>query len=137
MIRVATGGCFDLFHIGHLDILRRSRALGDHLTVLLNSDDSVARLKGPGRPIIPAWQRREILLALNCVDKVVFFAEDTPCEALGTLKPDIWVKGGDRTMDQLPEAKIVQSYGGRVEILPFTIDQSTSKIISKILQNPA
>jgi len=132
MIRVATGGCFDILHAGHVDILRRARELGDCLEVYLNINGSVARLKGIGRPIIPIEQRIFILEALRCVDMVRVFSEDTPCKIIAKIQPDIWVKGGDYKIEDLPEAKVVQSYGGAVVILPFRIDISTSKIIEKI-----
>ena len=132
MIRVATGGCFDILHAGHVDILRRARELGDCLEVYLNINGSVARLKGIGRPIIPIEQRIFILEALRCVDMVRVFSEDTPCKIIAKIQPDIWVKGGDYKIEDLPEAKVVQSYGGEVVILPFRIEISTSKIIEKI-----
>ena len=132
MIRVATGGCFDILHAGHVDILRRARELGDCLEVYLNINGSVARLKGIGRPIIPIEQRIFILEALRCVDMVRVFSEDTPCKIIAKIQPDIWVKGGDYKIEDLPEAKVVQSYGGEVVILPFRIGISTSKIIEKI-----
>src|SRR6185312_2196058 len=96
---VATGGCFDLLHAGHARTLKAARALGDCLVVLLNSDDSVRRLKGADRPIIPAQDRTELLTALGCVDAVLLFEEDTPLDALDRVRPDLWVKGGDYEAD--------------------------------------
>ncbi|HET8640372.1 MAG TPA: PfkB family carbohydrate kinase, partial [Pseudonocardiaceae bacterium] len=113
---VATGGCFDLLHAGHTRTLRAARDLGDRLIVCLNSDDSVARLKGPDRPVNGQADRAEVLRALGCVDDVVVFDEDGPQRVLGQLRPDIWVKGGDYTADSLPEAGLVRSWGGEVVV---------------------
>lgn len=132
MIRVATGGCFDILHAGHVDILQMARVLGDYLEVYLNTDDSVRRLKGKGRPIIPLAQRGLVLAGLSCVNNIYPFEEDTPCKIIQYRKPDRWVKGGDYKLEDLPEAEVVKSYGGEVVILPFRIDISTSKIIEKI-----
>ena len=92
---IATGGCFDLLHAGHVSLLRRARALGDALVVCVNSDDSVRRLKGPHSPVVDALDRVEVLRALSCVDAVLVFDEDTPARAIELLRPDVWVKGGD------------------------------------------
>src|SRR5690606_38353183 len=104
---VATGGCFDLLHPGHVSLLRQARALGDALVVCLNSDASVRALKGEGRPIVAARDRARLLREMSCVDAVVVFDESTPCALLDRLRPDIWVKGGDYTDAALPEAAIV------------------------------
>ncbi|OFS23941.1 hypothetical protein HMPREF3086_03970 [Dietzia sp. HMSC21D01] len=129
---VATGGCFDVLHAGHAQYLRAARELGDLLVVLLNSDTSVRRLKGPGRPVNPVADRRALLEALASVDAVVVFDEDDPREALDTLRPDVWVKGGDYRVADLPEAPLVHSWGGRVEILPLLSGRSTTSILDRI-----
>jgi rfaE bifunctional protein nucleotidyltransferase chain/domain/rfaE bifunctional protein kinase chain/domain len=129
---VATGGCFDLLHAGHLATLRRARALGDSLVVLLNSDDSVRRLKGPGRPLVAAADRAAVLEALDAVDAVVVFDEDTPAAAIEQLAPDVWVKGGDYVAADLPEAPLVERLGGRVEVLPYLAGHSTTRLIEEV-----
>ncbi|MBV8541380.1 MAG: D-glycero-beta-D-manno-heptose 1-phosphate adenylyltransferase [Pseudonocardiales bacterium] len=126
---VATGGCFDLLHPGHLSLLRQARALGDALVVCVNSDESVRRRKGPGRPIVPAADRIALLKALEPVDAVIMFDEDTPTALLETLRPDLWVKGGDYTMDELPEASMVHRHGGQVVIIPLLGGYSTSRLV--------
>lgn len=123
---VATGGCFDLIHAGHIRSLTAARELGDCLIVCLNSDDSVRRLKGPERPIIGQHDRAELLLAMECVDAVMVFDEDTPEAALDRLRPDIWVKGGDYKGARLPEADLVESWGGRCLTVPFYPARSTT-----------
>ncbi|HEY1155046.1 PfkB family carbohydrate kinase [Arthrobacter sp. FW306-07-I] len=123
---VATGGCFDLIHAGHIRSLAAARELGDCLIVCLNSDDSVRRLKGPERPIIGQHDRAELLLAMECVDAVMVFDEDTPEAALDRLRPDIWVKGGDYKGARLPEADLVESWGGRCLTVPFHPARSTT-----------
>ncbi len=123
---VATGGCFDLLHAGHVRSLAAARELGDCLIVCLNSDDSVRRLKGPERPIIGQHDRAELLLAMECVDAVMVFDEDTPEAALGRLRPDIWVKGGDYKGASLPEAGLVESWGGRCVTVPYHPARSTT-----------
>ncbi|GGH95986.1 bifunctional protein HldE [Arthrobacter liuii] len=123
---VATGGCFDLIHAGHIRSLAAARELGDCLIVCLNSDDSVRRLKGPQRPIIGQHDRAELLLAMECVDAVMIFDEDTPEAALDRLRPDIWVKGGDYKGSRLPEADLVESWGGRCLTVPFHPARSTT-----------
>jgi D-beta-D-heptose 7-phosphate kinase/D-beta-D-heptose 1-phosphate adenosyltransferase len=128
---VATSGCFDLLHAGHVRMLRAARRLGDRLVVCLNDDDSVARLKGPGRPIVPAPERAELLLALDCVDDVVVFAEDTPERVLADLRPDVFAKGADYTIAQLPEATVLASWGGETVILPYEAGRSTTELIAR------
>ncbi|TLM82117.1 bifunctional heptose 7-phosphate kinase/heptose 1-phosphate adenyltransferase [Pseudarthrobacter sp. NamE2] len=123
---VATGGCFDLLHAGHVRSLSAARELGDCLIVCLNSDDSVRRLKGPERPIIGQHDRAELLLAMECVDAVLVFDEDTPEAALERLRPDIWVKGGDYKGARLPEADLVESWGGRCLTVPYHPARSTT-----------
>jgi rfaE bifunctional protein nucleotidyltransferase chain/domain/rfaE bifunctional protein kinase chain/domain len=128
---VATGGCFDLLHAGHIATLEAARALGDRLVVLVNSDDSVHRLKGPGRPVVTAADRVRVLEALDCVDAAVVFDEDDPRAALEALRPDVWVKGGDYTVDQLPEAEVVARHGGRTVVLPYLDGLSTTAILER------
>lgn len=123
---VATGGCFDLLHAGHARTLSAARDLGDCLIVCLNSDASVHRIKGEQRPIVSEQDRAELLLALACVDAVMIFEEDTPEACLDELRPDIWVKGGDYQASQLPEASLVESWGGRCMTVPFHPARSTS-----------
>ncbi|MBD1543646.1 bifunctional heptose 7-phosphate kinase/heptose 1-phosphate adenyltransferase [Arthrobacter sp. IA7] len=123
---VATGGCFDLLHAGHARTLAAARDLGDCLIVCLNSDESVRRIKGEQRPIVSQQDRAELLLALECVDAVLVFGEDTPEACLGTLRPDVWVKGGDYRASDLPEAGLVESWGGRCVTVPFHQARSTS-----------
>jgi D-beta-D-heptose 7-phosphate kinase/D-beta-D-heptose 1-phosphate adenosyltransferase len=127
---VATGGCFDLLHPGHLSLLRQARALGDALVVCVNSDDSVRRRKGPSRPIVPAADRIALLEALEPVDAVIMFDEDTPVALLETLRPDVWVKGGDYTVNDLPEAPVVHRHGGEIVIIPLVSGYSTSRIVA-------
>jgi D-beta-D-heptose 7-phosphate kinase/D-beta-D-heptose 1-phosphate adenosyltransferase len=129
---VATGGCFDLVHAGHAKTLRAARALGDCLVVCLNSDSSVRTLKGPQRPIMSEADRRDLLLALECVDAVLVFDEDTPEQALRRLEPDLWVKGGDYRADELPEAELIRSWGGRTVIVPFVPGRSTTTLASAL-----
>jgi D-beta-D-heptose 7-phosphate kinase / D-beta-D-heptose 1-phosphate adenosyltransferase len=128
---VATGGCFDVLHAGHVACLEAARRLGDCLVVLLNSDASVARLKGPGRPVHTEDDRARVLLGLGCVDVVVVFDEDRPPAALERLRPDVWAKGGDYAAATLPEASLVRSWGGRVVLLPYLPGRSTTRILEK------
>lgn len=129
---VFTNGCFDLLHVGHIQYLEASRALGDCLIVGLNTDASVARLKGPGRPILEASERAEILAALSCVDLVVLFDEDTPLELLSAFRPDVLTKGADYAPDEIVGADLVRSYGGRVERIDVVAGKSTTGIITRI-----
>jgi D-beta-D-heptose 7-phosphate kinase/D-beta-D-heptose 1-phosphate adenosyltransferase len=128
---VATGGCFDLLHAGHVRLLADARALGDCLIVYLNSDASVRRLKGAGRPVVAAGDRRAVLLGLAAVDAVVVFDEDTPERALADLRPDLWVKGADYAVADLPEADLLARWGGRAVVLPYLDGRSTSAMIRK------
>ena len=134
---VATGGCFDLLHTGHARTLRAARDLGDCLVVCLNSDDSIRRLKGPGRPIVGVTDRAELLAALGCVDAVVVFDEDGPERVLADLRPDVWVKGGDYRADELPEAALVRSWGGSVVVAPLHAGRSTTAIARTIHEEEA
>ncbi|MEH3139758.1 MAG: D-glycero-beta-D-manno-heptose 1-phosphate adenylyltransferase [Mycobacterium kyogaense] len=127
---VATGGCFDLLHTGHIRLLRTARELGDALIVVINSDESVRALKGPSRPVMTAEDRACVLMALACVDAVAIFDEATPERILATLRPDIWVKGGDYTADALPETDVVTRHGGDVVIVPMVAGYSSSTLIA-------
>jgi rfaE bifunctional protein nucleotidyltransferase chain/domain len=128
---VATGGCFDLLHPGHVRTLQAARALGDCLVVCLNSDASVRRLKGPRRPVVGQADRAAVLLALGCVDGVEIFDETTPVAVLERLRPDLWVKGGDYTVHDLPEAAVLAAWGGHAIVLPFLEGRSTSSLIQE------
>jgi D-beta-D-heptose 7-phosphate kinase / D-beta-D-heptose 1-phosphate adenosyltransferase len=128
---VATGGCFDLLHAGHVATLEAARSLGDCLVVCLNSDTSVAALKGPGRPVVNQADRCRMLAALRCVDAVVVFDEPTPEAVLSWLRPEVWVKGGDYAGDgDLPEAELVRRWGGQAVVVPFLAGRSTSTLIA-------
>jgi D-beta-D-heptose 7-phosphate kinase / D-beta-D-heptose 1-phosphate adenosyltransferase len=131
---VFTNGCFDLLHAGHVKYLQAARRLGDLLIMGLNSDASVRRLKGPKRPLIGEEERGHILAALDCIDYVCLFDEDTPLELITALKPHILVKGGDYTADGVVGKEIVEANGGRVELIPFVDGKSTTNIIEKILE---
>src|SRR4051794_18408500 len=128
---VATGGCFDLLHAGHVELLRQARALGDCLIVCLNSDESVRALKGPDRPLVEARDRAKVLAALDCVDAVLIFEERTPINLLERLAPDIWAKGGDYVTADLMEAPVVRRNGGEVVILPHLEGRSTSRLVER------
>jgi rfaE bifunctional protein nucleotidyltransferase chain/domain len=128
---VATGGCFDLLHAGHVATLEAARALGDCLVVCLNSDDSVRRLKGPSRPLVPQEDRARVLAALECVDEVVVFDEDTPVEAIRRVRPDVWAKGGDYAGADLPEAALLREWGGQAIVLPYLTGRSTTSLVAR------
>ena len=128
---VVTGGCFDILHAGHVACLDAARRLGDALVVLLNSDESVRRLKGPGRPAVAAEDRMRVLSALASVDAVAVFTEDDPRTALDRLRPDVWVKGGDYDTALMPEADLVRSWGGRIVLLPYVDGRSTTSILDR------
>jgi rfaE bifunctional protein nucleotidyltransferase chain/domain len=130
---VATAGCFDLLHMGHVTMLERARALGDCLIVCLNDDGSVRRLKGKDRPVIPAHDRAAVLSALASVNGVVEFSEDNPDEVLRQIQPDVYVKGGDYGAADVPESGLVASWGGRTVILPYVVGASTTRTIDKII----
>ena len=129
---VFTNGCFDILHVGHLRYLNEAKKQGDVLIIGVNSDSSVKRLKGETRPINNQFDRAELLCGLKAVDYAVIFEEDTPEELIATLKPSIHVKGGDYKKEDLPETKIVESYGGEVRILSFIEGKSTTNIVNKI-----
>lgn len=128
---VATGGCFDLLHAGHVATLRAARRLGDCLVVCLNSDESVRRLKGEDRPLVGQGDRVAVLSALDCVDGVLVFAEDTPCEVLERLRPDVWVKGGDYVAGALPEDEVLARWSGRSVVVPYLPGRSTSELVAR------
>lgn len=129
---VMTNGCFDLLHKGHVDYLKQAKALGDILIVAVNSDESVQRLKGPTRPIVPLENRMAVLAALGCVDIVVPFSEDTPQALIAAVLPNVLVKGGDYQVEQIAGHEEVLSHGGSVQIIPFVANCSTSNIVAKI-----
>ena len=129
---VFTNGCFDIIHAGHVGYLNEARKLGERLVVAINDDDSVRRLKGPGRPINPLERRMAVLAGLEAVDWVVSFSEDTPETLLQSLKPEILVKGGDYAIDQVVGGEFVLAYGGKVQALEFLDNCSTSDIVEKM-----
>jgi D-glycero-beta-D-manno-heptose 1-phosphate adenylyltransferase len=141
---VFTNGCFDLLHLGHVRYLQEARALGDFLIVGLNNDGSVRSLKGPGRPLLAEMERAEILAALTCIEYVTIFAEPTAGPLVELLQPTIYVKGGDYANAQgsepdtsrLPEAKVVQAYGGIVHLIPYLPHHSTTELIAAIKRLP-
>jgi rfaE bifunctional protein nucleotidyltransferase chain/domain len=126
---VATGGCFDLLHAGHVATLEAARRLGDCLVVCLNSDASIRRLKGEGRPLVPERDRVRVLAALEVVDAVTVFGEDTPHAVLDALRPDVWVKGGDYAGPALPEAELLAGWGGQVVVVPYLAGRSTTRLV--------
>jgi rfaE bifunctional protein nucleotidyltransferase chain/domain/rfaE bifunctional protein kinase chain/domain len=128
---VATGGCFDLLHPGHVATLRAARGLGDCLLVCINSDASVRRVKGPSRPLVTAVDRARVLEALEFVDAVVVFDEDTPGEVLDRLRPDVWAKGGDYAGADLPEAAVLRRWGGQAVVLPYLDGHSTTSLVER------
>ena len=130
---VATGGCFDLLHAGHVHALTAARALGDCLIVCLNSDASVRRLKGPDRPLVAEADRAAVLEALGCVDGLTVFAEDDPSAVLRTLRPHVWAKGGDYAVAELPEAAVLAAWGGRAVTVPYVDGKSTTRLIEEAL----
>jgi rfaE bifunctional protein nucleotidyltransferase chain/domain len=128
---VATGGCFDVLHAGHVRLLQSARALGDCLVVVLNSDASSRRLKGPTRPVHSAADRARVLEALRPVDAVTVFEDDDPRATIASLRPDVWVKGGDYREQDLPEAAVVRGYGGRVHVVPLVDGHSTTSVLQR------
>ena len=130
---VTTNGCFDILHVGHVRYLQAARELGDILIVAVNSDDSVRRLKGPKRPIIPEDERAEMLAALECVDYVTIFGEDTPVVLLEQLRADIHVKGGNYRLEDIPERRVVEAYGGQMVVGLDVPGKSTTDLVGRIL----
>jgi len=129
---VFTNGCFDILHAGHVRYLEKARSFGDCLVLGLNTDASVRGNKGPSRPINSELDRAKVVGALKSVDYVVLFGEKTAETIIAKVRPDVYVKGGDYTLETLPEAKIVQSYGGRVEFVQMVAGRSTTNVIKKI-----
>jgi D-beta-D-heptose 7-phosphate kinase / D-beta-D-heptose 1-phosphate adenosyltransferase len=134
---VFTNGCFDVLHRGHVAYLRQARALGDLLIVALNSDDSVSRLKGPERPVNPLVDRAGVVGAIECVDVVTAFTQDSPVELIEMVRPEVYTKGGDYTPQMLPETPIVERLGGEVRVLDYLSDHSTTAIVRRIRATPA
>ncbi len=129
---VTTNGCFDILHVGHIHNLEAARALGDLLIVGVNSDASVSSFKGPGRPIVTARERAEVLAALRPVDYVLIFSEPTPNRWLAAVRPHVHVKGGDRPMSQIVERDVVRRAGGKIVLLKTIAGKSTTNIIGRI-----
>ena len=129
---VCTNGCFDILHVGHVRYLEATKAFADFSIVLLNSDKSVKSIKGPTRPINNENDRAELLSALKCVDYVVLFDENSPRNLLDEIKPDVYTKGADYTMETLPEADIMRKNGTRVEFIKFVEGKSTTNVIRKM-----
>lgn len=131
---VFTNGCFDLLHPGHVRYLEGARQLGDVLVVGVNSDASVRRIKGAGRPVVSEADRAELLAALRCVNVVTLFAEDTPLELIDELRPDVLVKGGDYDLDDIVGRDLVEEGGGKVVVLPFVEGYSTTTLLDRLKQ---
>lgn len=129
---VTTNGCFDILHVGHVRYLQKTKSFADYSIVLLNSDKSVRSIKGNDRPINTEFDRAEILCALSCVDYVVIFDEDSPASLLDEIKPDVYTKGADYTMETLPEAEIMRKNNIRVEFIEFVQGKSTTSTIEKM-----
>ncbi|RMF53658.1 MAG: D-glycero-beta-D-manno-heptose 1-phosphate adenylyltransferase [Bacteroidetes bacterium] len=129
---VFTNGCFDILHLGHLTYLEEAAKLGDVLVVGLNSDESVRRLKGPSRPVFPQEARARLLAALEFVEAVLIFEEETPLRLIEKIRPDVLVKGGDYTPETIVGADLVRSYGGQVEVLPLVPGYSTTALIHRL-----
>jgi D-beta-D-heptose 7-phosphate kinase/D-beta-D-heptose 1-phosphate adenosyltransferase len=134
---VFTNGCFDVLHLGHTRHLRQAKDLGDILVVALNDDDSVRRLKGPGRPVNPLEDRVAVLESLGCVDYVTVFPEDSPVGLIAALEPDIYAKGGDYSPEMLEETAVVRAHGGEVRILEYIPAHSTTQIVNRIVTGAA
>jgi D-beta-D-heptose 7-phosphate kinase/D-beta-D-heptose 1-phosphate adenosyltransferase len=134
---IFTNGCFDVLHRGHVEYLHHARALGDFLVVGLNTDASVERLKGPGRPIVPQEDRAVILAGLESVDAVTLFHEDTPLELISALLPDVLVKGGDYTLEEMIGREEVEKVGGEVRLIPFITGRSTTDLLDQIKGGPS
>ena len=132
---VFTNGCFDILHVGHVRYLQKTKSFADYSMVLLNSDKSVRSIKGPTRPINNESDRAEVLCALACVDYVVLFDEDSPANLIDEIKPDVYTKGADYTMETLPEADIMRKNNIKVEFITFVEGKSTTKTIEKMTNN--
>ena len=129
---VTTNGCFDILHVGHVRYLQKTKTFADYSVVMLNSDKSVRSINGPTRPVNNENDRAEILCALECVDFVVLFDEDSPQNLIAEIKPDVHTKGADYTVETLPEAKTIMENGGRIEFISFVEGKSTTSIIEKM-----
>ena len=127
-----TNGCFDLIHVGHIRYLKKARECGDCLLVGLNSDSSVTKIKGSGRPLVSQDERKEILEAFECVDEVIIFDEPTPLELIKTVKPDVIVKGGDWKVENIIGKDIVENNGGKTVTIEYISGKSTTEFINKI-----
>jgi rfaE bifunctional protein nucleotidyltransferase chain/domain len=132
---VFTNGCFDILHAGHVDYLNKAKALGDVLVVGMNSDSSIRRIKGEKRPVVPEHERAFIISNLKAVDYVIFFYEDTPGELIDKIIPDMLVKGADWSIENIVGRETVEKHGGSVQTIKFVNDQSTNKIIQKVLES--
>ncbi len=132
---VVTNGCFDILHVGHVRYLQKTKSFADYMIVLLNSDKSVRSIKGPTRPINNEQDRAEVLNALACVDYVVMFDEDSPASLIDEIKPDVYTKGADYTMETLPEADIMRKNNIKVEFIEFVAGKSTTNTINKMKEN--
>ncbi len=129
---VFTNGVFDIIHYGHISYLQRARALGDILIIGLNTDKSVKKIKGPGRPINKQSDRAGVLAAMECVNYIIYFSEETPLKLIEAVKPDILVKGADYKIKDIVGADFVKSYGGKVKRISLTHGRSTSKLLDKL-----
>ncbi len=132
---VVTNGCFDILHVGHVRYLKKTKSFADYLIVLLNSDSSVKAIKGDSRPINNELDRAEILSSLSCVDYVVLFDENSPANLLERIKPDVYTKGADYTLETLPERDVVERNNIKVEFIDFVQGKSTTNIINRINAN--
>ncbi len=132
---VVTNGCFDILHVGHVRYLQKTKSFADYMIVLLNSDKSVRNIKGPTRPINNEQDRAEVLNALACVDYVVMFDEDSPASLIDEIKPDVYTKGADYTMETLPEADIMRKNNIKVEFIEFVAGKSTTNTINKMKES--
>ena len=132
---VVTNGCFDILHVGHVRYLQKTISFADYMIVLLNSDKSVRSIKGPTRPINNEQDRAEVLNALACVDYVVMFDEDSPANLIDEIKPDVYTKGADYTMETLPEADIMRKNNIKVEFIEFVAGKSTTNTINKMKES--
>ncbi len=133
-IYAATNGCFDILHVGHIRYLQKTKSLADYSVVMLNSDKSVKLIKGDSRPINCEEDRAEMLSALSCIDYVVLFEDRSPAKLLEAMKPDIYTKGADYTLETLPEKEIVQRNNIKVEFIEFVQGKSTTNVINKCLK---
>jgi rfaE bifunctional protein nucleotidyltransferase chain/domain len=132
---VFTNGCFDLLHSGHVHLFREAKRLGDILIVAVNDDDSVSRIKGPKRPIFPLNERMEILEAIQFIDYLISFSQETPKKIISSLLPDVLVKGGDWNMEEVIGREEVIAAGGEVVLIPPREGQSTSQILSRVIRS--